>query len=40
MKEKRPWKFRLLEFGLWALLSLVTAVVLVMLSDELLPANF
>jgi hypothetical protein len=37
---KRPLKSRLIEFGLWALLSIVTAVVMVLLSDTLLPTNF
>jgi hypothetical protein len=37
---KRSWKSRLGELALWALLAIATAVVLVMLSDRLLPANF
>jgi hypothetical protein len=37
---KRPLKSRLIEFGLWALLSIVTAVVMILLSNKLLPANF
>lgn len=37
---KRPLKSRLIEFGLWALLSIVTAVVMILLSDKLLPENF
>lgn len=37
---KRPLKSRLIEFGLWALLSIVTAVVMILLSDTLLPENF
>lgn len=31
---------RLAEFMLWAAVALVTAVVLVMLSETLLPSNF
>jgi hypothetical protein len=37
---KRPLRSRLIELGLWALLSIITAVVMVLLSDTLLPANF
>ena len=37
---KRPWKSRLIELALWALLSIVTAVVMVLLSNKLLPTNF
>ena len=37
---KRPWKSRLIEFGLWTLLSLAVAFTLVMLSDSLLAPNF
>lgn len=37
---KRSWKSRLLELLLWAAVAVVTAVVLVMLSEEILPANF
>jgi len=37
---KRPLKSRLIEFGLWALLSIVTAVVMILLSNKLLPADF
>jgi hypothetical protein len=37
---KRPLKSRLIEFGLWALLSIAVAVTLVMLSDSLLAPNF
>jgi hypothetical protein len=39
-KAKRPLRSRLIELGLWALLSIVTAVVMILLSDRLLPANF
>lgn len=37
---KRSWKSRLIELALWALLSIVTAVVMVLLSNKLLPTNF
>lgn len=37
---KRSWKSRLLELLLWAAVAVATAVVLTMLSDEILPANF
>ena len=38
--EKRSWKSRLLELLLWAAVAVGTAVILVALSEELLPANF
>ena len=37
---KRSWKSKLLELVLWAAVAVATAVVLVMLSEEILPANF
>ncbi len=37
---KRSWKSRLLELLLWTAVSVATAVALVMLSEEILPANF
>ena len=37
---KRSWKWRVLELLLWAAVAVGTAVVLVMLSEEILPANF
>ncbi len=37
---KRSWKSRLGEFFLWTLVAIATAVIMVMLSEELLPANF
>lgn len=37
---KRSWRSRLIELALWTALAIVTAVVLVMLSETLLPANF
>lgn len=40
MNEKRSWKSRLLELAFWIALSIVTAVIMVALSEKLLPANF
>ena len=40
MAAKRSWKSRLLEFSLWTAVAITTAVVLVLLSESLLPANF
>ena len=40
MNEKRSWKSRLAEFALWATIAIVTAVILVLLSEQLLPENF
>lgn len=37
---KRLWRWRLFELFLWLCLSVLTAVILTLLSDELLPANF
>ncbi len=38
---KRSWKSRLLELLLWAAVAIATAVILIMLTDEILPApNF
>lgn len=37
---KRSWKSKVLELLLWAAVAVGTAVVLVMLSEEILPANF
>lgn len=37
---KRSWKSKLLELLVWAAVAVGTAVVLVMLSEKLLPANF
>lgn len=36
----RSWKSRLGELFLWALVAIATAVIMVLLSEELLPANF
>lgn len=37
---KRSWKSRLGELALWAIVSLVTAFILVQLVETLMPANF
>ena len=37
---KRPWKNRLLELALWTAVAILTAVVLVSMSERLLPTNF
>lgn len=37
---KRSWKSRLGELALWVLVAVATAVIMVLLSEELLPANF
>ncbi len=37
---KRSWKSRLGELALWTLVAVATAVVLVLLSDKILPTNF
>jgi negative regulator of sigma E activity len=38
--SKRSWKSRLIELAAWACVSLATAVIMILLSDKLLPANF
>ncbi|HEU4480864.1 MAG TPA: hypothetical protein VFS18_03185 [Actinomycetota bacterium] len=40
MKTKRPLKWRVLEFALWTLVAIATAVIMVMMSETLLPSNF
>jgi hypothetical protein len=40
MEQKRSWKSRVLELFLWFLLSLAIGGTLILLSEELLPANF
>lgn len=40
MTEKRALRSKVLEFLAWLLVSIITAVVLIALSDSLLPANF
>jgi hypothetical protein len=37
---KRSWKSRLGELALWALVAIATAVILVLVSDQILPSNF
>lgn len=37
---KRSWKSRALELLLWTVVAIITAVILVQLSETLLPANF
>ncbi len=37
---KRSWKSRLGELFLWFLLSVAIAAIMVMLSEQILPANF
>ena len=37
---QRSWKSRLLELAAWACVSLATAVIMILLSGRLLPANF
>ena len=38
--KKRSWKWRLLEFFAWLLLSIATAVTLTLLMQEYAPPNF
>jgi hypothetical protein len=40
MNENRSWKSRLGELALWASVAIATAVILVLLSEQLLPENF
>ena len=40
LRRRRSWRSRLLELALWAVVSLATAVILVSLSEKLLPTNF
>jgi hypothetical protein len=40
LRPRRSWRSRLLELVLWAGVSLATAVILVSLSEKLLPTNF
>jgi hypothetical protein len=39
-RKRRSWKSRLLELSLWVGVAIVTAAILVMLSERILPANF
>ena len=38
--RKRPWKLRLAELLLWFAVAVITAVVMVSMSEKLLPSNF
>jgi hypothetical protein len=38
--SRRSWKSRLLELALWAAVALVTAAIMISLSETLLPSNF
>jgi negative regulator of sigma E activity len=40
LRPRRSWRSRFLELVLWAGVSLATAVILVSLSEKLLPTNF
>jgi len=40
MNRRRSWRSRALELLLWTALSVVTAVLMVSLSERLLPSNF
>lgn len=37
---KRSWKSRLGEFAIWAAVAIATALIMISLSEELLPNNF
>jgi hypothetical protein len=39
-KRRRSWKSRLLELLLWAAVAVATAIILIVLSERLLPSNF
>jgi hypothetical protein len=39
-RSKRPWKLRLAELLLWFAVAVITAVIMVSMSEKLLPANF
>ncbi len=38
--SRRPWRSRLLELLAWAAVAVLTAVILVLLSERFLPSNF
>lgn len=40
MSNERSRRSKLLEFLAWFMVSIITAIVLIALSDSLLPANF
>jgi hypothetical protein len=37
---RRSWKSRLIELALWAALSVAVALIMIALSNKLLPENF
>jgi hypothetical protein len=39
-KRRRSWRSRLLELLLWTAVAVGTAIVLIILSESLLPSNF
>jgi hypothetical protein len=39
-KAKRSWKARLAEFALWAAVAVATALIMISMSEQLLPENF
>ncbi len=39
-RPKRSWKLRLGELLLWFAVAVITAVIMVAMSESLLPANF
>lgn len=38
--SERSWKSRLGELALWVAVAILTAVVMILVSERLLPANF
>lgn len=40
LKTRRSWKSRLLELAAWFVVALITAGILIALSENLLPTNF
>jgi hypothetical protein len=39
-KPKRSWRSRLGEFAIWAGIAILTAVLMIIFSEQLLPNNF
>jgi hypothetical protein len=39
-KTRRSWKSRLLELAAWVVVALITAGILIVLSENILPTNF
>ena len=39
-KSRRSWKSRLVELAAWVVVALITAGILIALSENLLPTNF